>query len=713
MKRLVWVFLRGVGLASSLRASQAQSEPQVSTEDLFDLLVPNNIIEEEEEAFPVLSVVDHYAVSWSAVLSFSEYEDDDAGNVKLSSPTLNQLFWDHQSQFKYQLHMSCPLASRLVVGLIDDQGQRQRPPRNPKGHLSIQDAISCGPPIDMSRNVLECRGIPGGDAQPASKDALRYHQRHQFIFEAYIEVTCMGYATSLETEVAHGNYKRSSANNASRKTNDSLLGLNIYTPKQQQIKPKANLVLTESFHATRITNLTQYLEPSVYPLYEMATDATGFTCQRGIAVDSNNHNNKCAKGVDSTGMDSGGLCTRQSTCYYSALSATGSCTLAIESLVLSSGRKQKRRLHGARRKHKSRNLTPIPLVRPAAPNARYLISKKRFRHQARYRLLWSAFNFGCEGFPIMMDISCSNAAGISYQGSSAARSHLAAIEFSNRNGRMESQTYWDGTGFDSGLLADQQDNFAGSSLECYQSLFLENTIHCRRTMPDSSSSETLQYYQEVLALDIVCVQEVDNPEEIQRNIIHANTLEASNIQCSGAFPRYASAPSNQSRTRHPTQLGSALTIVPVTMQQNMDSGAPEHADGDSENEVGTNSSSGSNNVLFPPPHSGSTIDPTTSVKCPSCQNNYDFYINYYNSIGNKVAQLVKGCLTTISCHDISDNPERCINTFPTTTITYQDQDASQFLSQLYPIPSQSPNHGSWKVAMLTAIATAVALWMGG
>lgn len=700
MKSLERIFLSLIGLASFLHGSEAQSETQVSTEDLFDLLVPSNIREEEEENFPPLSVAEHYAVSWSAVLSFAEYDDED---VKPSASTLNQLFSDHESQFKYQLNMKCPSASRVVVGLIDDQGQRQRPPRNPKGDLAIRDAISCGPPIDLSRNVLECRGIPGGDMQPASQNALRYNQRRQFVFEAYIEVTCLGYV-SFENELEHHLYLKDSAYNAGGNSDDSLLGLTIYTPKQTQIKPKANLVVTESFHATRITNLTQYLHPSAY-LQEKATDSTGFTCQRGAAVNSN-PNSKCPKGADATGVARGGLCTRQSTCYYSALSSTGSCTLSIESLVLStSGRKERRRLS-----QESTNLTSIPLLRPAAPE-RNLESKKRFRHQARYRLLWSAFNFGCEGFPIMMDISCSNAAFISYQGSSTSHSNIASVDL-NRNGRMESQTYWDGTGFDESLAADQQSKSLRSSLECYQSLFLENTIHCRRSIPDSSSGR-FRYYQEILALDIVCIQEIDDPEDIQPNIIHANTLEASNIQCSAKLPRHAPISSNQIHSRHPTQLGSALTIVPVTMQQNIDSAESEDSNDDWENQVNTNNSIGSNNVLFPPPQTGSTIDPTKSVNCSSCQNSYDFYVNYHNSIGNKVAQLVKGCLTTFSCYDISDNPDMCINSFPTSTISYQDQDASQFLSRLDPISSQPPNHGSWKVAMFASIAIAVALWTGG
>ena len=55
---------------------------QISTEDLFDLLVPSNHMDKEEtvEAFPPLSVVEHYAFMHYVVLSKPKRKTDGEEN---------------------------------------------------------------------------------------------------------------------------------------------------------------------------------------------------------------------------------------------------------------------------------------------------------------------------------------------------------------------------------------------------------------------------------------------------------------------------------------------------------------------------------------------------------------------------------------------------------------------------------------------------------
>ncbi|CAB9500976.1 expressed unknown protein [Seminavis robusta] len=709
------VILCGVVIAqpSGMSSSSSVSESTSTTESLFDLIgtyaynrQSQEMEQEEEGMFPPFGIVEHYALSWSLVMTFSNHQHmpmtKTSEKLHVHVPSLpvenllnEYLYWDHgsRSRFQFRLRLSCPLATRLVMGLVDQQGRKYTSTQSKSQANLDSDSIACGPPIDMSRNVLVCRGIPSTE-----NNRNRFnHSSYQFVFHTSFQVTCLAYSYNIN----HPDI------------NIPSLGLSMSTPKQK-IRAKTNLVFTESFFATKITNLTQFLDPAAavqstqrqqqkqqpseltywngetQTLHQSRqkthsltfTDSSDFQCQ---------HNANCPTIQHTQGQGSA-VCSRHITCYYSAPYNDGRCTSTVESMSLSSVVNTQ--------VHRNRNLQvpvqqhqqdkqkhddyPVTALTGSRFNTTATTTSRRqrrslshmvFQHETRYRILWTTTNLGCHSFPLMMDIACSNAHSIQYIGSSTHR-HPAS-----------------GTG--------------SGTVECYPSLFQDKMLHCRRTIPHSGQAKKQPFYQEVLWVDIICSNMFRHEAHMMPTVVTVDVREAANIQCHQPPPD----DDLHGFSTTPAVVGSALTVVPVTFSNN------------------ANNNNSAAFAMFPPPRPGVAA---TSVTCLRCQDGQPFYINYNNSIGNKVAQMATGCQSFGSCHDdtieLSHSstaattekeqhhmgyyqvaPQGCINRIAASRLTFQDN--AHFSSRVYPLPASSQQQQPTCQFALIPILIGLLLWL--
>jgi hypothetical protein len=323
------------------RQLQSETSKYFSTEELFDLLDSTNK-EEEEEQYPPLRTVDHYVLSWSVLMSLASK----SASLATSPLSFSSMFASEEESFKLELRLSCPEASRLVLGLIDISGRRISLPTAFEDTRS--GSIACGPPIGiMSRNVLECRGIPESPA--LNKDTLQ----QQILFENSLELTCLGYADEGDLKLSgemsesqnyrlwDGNTMEGRASNTRNQIRDDNLRLVIQTPAQT-IKTVSDALLTETLYAAKITNSTLYtnskhkqqsVQSEASPL-----DSSMFTCSSRASEKSTKEEPRSSESCqDKVAEHSNrGLCSRSMSCYYSADSLHGTCKASMTELVLSS-----------------------------------------------------------------------------------------------------------------------------------------------------------------------------------------------------------------------------------------------------------------------------------------------------------------------------------------------------------------------------------------
>ena len=722
-----------------LQQEQEQAEPIISTEDLFDMLEVING-EVKEEKFPPLQQVANYKVSWSAFLSFSRNSTTTSSGV-----SVEDLMTDQKSRYKLQLHLACPYASYMVVGLVDMQGKWQQSNINEKN----KDFFTCNHP---SRNSLACHGIASKDILSRVNDISNSSGKHQYnynlVFETAMEVTCLAYQNN-QTDIGTTTTVTSKIaspvnNNTSTLGNHSDLGLVISTPKQQLKSQSISMILTESLHAARITNLANYLQPP-QPRYSSSSnsedededdddrfDSSSFLCSTTTPKTSST---ECSSTQDNANTKPStrapGFCSRHVTCYYSAPSNDASCSAMVQPMVLSSLDLDDRSSNNdspppTRRKLRTRRqLSPIS-ASSTTPASRVLKDNQRstgsttsnWIYEARYRILWTVTSMACESYPMLVDITCPKADTTVFRGSSS----FSAAGGSHNNTPTAINTYR---------------HAVANDMECHSSLLDDNLLHCRRSIPATTTAP--QYYQEDMALDISCITRIDDPSEMVSNEVRLTVSETSNIPC-----QHTATSDNNGGGDDNEQLsftGSAFVVVPVSIKDNRRNYYKPSSTEESANKAEQQSMTDDLYMAFPPLNTrGDPVyDPITSHTCSSlCSDNnqkttmdyYDHFINYNNTIGNKVSQHVRGCQTFASCQTTSgkkvveyqlSSPNieistitgdgGCTNSLSSLLLSFQDSMDTEYASRVYLASSASPGWSRHTTMSSIGCAVMISSWM--